>query len=116
MSNGAAKAVGALTIVVSLLVGTFSFLVRMQQPSFEPATVVWPVLLALPPITAGLIAYFRNRLTGTLTVLAFPLLMALSGGTAVLSIFSVGFFVMILPLLTMISAVTVGMRTNWEAI
>ena len=110
------RATGAVTIAASLLFGSLASALLLSSHGMTPWAFILPLTLTCSSLAAGLIAYDRKRWANSAAVMAMPMLILLSGGSAVLLIFSAGAWVLLLPMLVMASAITMGFRTNWEGI
>ena len=107
--------VAAVVAVCGPIVIGLALLLVIARNS-ENLQQAWLLVLTLPTIGTGIIAFQVDRVGVGYFVLILPLLFAFSGFIAVFSMFGYGFLILMLPFLALFACVAVGLRINWDVV
>ena len=107
------RVAAALAVCGPIVIGLALLIIARDPVSSRQA---WLLVLTLPTIGIGIIAFQVDRVGVGYFVLILPLLFAFSGLTAVVFMFGFGFLPFMLPLLALFACVVVGLRINRDVV
>ena len=112
MLRVAATLTVAGSLIFGLALGLTLFLIYDSESSTRAFLLF---LIILPTLGTGIMAYQVERVGVSAMVLTLPILFGFSAFTAIISMFGLGLWVLVLPVLALCSCVAVGLEVNRNA-